>query len=267
MSGNWVQIKQGIEARIAAGEPQPRGVTELPLAEIEVIEEVFQHRSRNQASSRQHAGALAKSLKKRRGTQFDPVTVFWIGDAWALVDGHHRYEAYQAADKQEPIPVRVFTGTLDEAIGEALRGNSRNKLSMGSREKSEAAWRLVAGTGLRIFQVVEASTRTKPTVIKMFKVRNELLEKDAGIDLGSLTWEQAQRVHKGLGAEESTYDEKWEEKQAKALADRLCKTFGSTLGKQPGVLWRALGIYDSRIQDAFLEMVGIDPEEFNLEEF
>lgn len=267
MSSTWVQIKQGIEARIAAGEPQPQGVTELPLGEIEVIESVFQHRSGNQASSWQHSDSLARSLKKQRGKQLDPVMVFWIGDAWALVDGHHRYEAYQAIDNQEPIPVQVFSGTLDEAIGEALRGNSRNKLSMGSREKSEAAWRLVAGTSLRVFQIVDASTRSKPTVIKMCKIRDELLEKDAKIDLGSLTWEQAQRVHKGLAAAEVTYDEEWEAKQAKALADRLSKTFGGSLGKQPGVLWRALGIYDARIQDAFLEIAGVDPEEFNREEF
>ena len=49
--------------------------------------------------------------------------MLWAGDGWVLVDGHHRYNAYQEYEYDDPVPVAVFQGTLDEALGEALRDN------------------------------------------------------------------------------------------------------------------------------------------------
>jgi len=96
-----------------------------------------------------------------------------------------------------PVPVRVFNGSLDEAINEALKGNSKDKLAMSPREKSEAAWRLVTGTALRTFQIVESSTRSKPTILKMRSVKANLGKQNPSLDFAGLSWENAQRLHKG----------------------------------------------------------------------
>ncbi len=131
---------------------------------------------------------------------------------------------------------------------------------MGSREKSNAAWRLVVGTDLSINKTSELSTRSRQTIITMRGVRDTLLQKYPSAYLIDLGWWDAQRVHKGLKLQED-FDDDWMEKQAKELADKLVRLLGKNLGNQPDVLWKALDIYDSRITDRFLENHGIDPEE------
>jgi hypothetical protein len=256
----WIDCKEILQARISAGTEPPPEVTELATADIEIIEEVFQHRSGNQASSGQHIDALVKSLRNRKGVALDPLVVFWVGDSWVLVDGHHRQHAYEAHGRAEPVPVKVFQGTLDEAICEALRGNSRDKLSMGRREKSEAAWRLVIGTSLRTFQIVESSTISKVTIYKMNKARDEIRQKWPDTPLARLSWEDAQNYN-GIAYPEQQFDEEWQEKQSKDLANRLVRHFGSNLGKQPEILWRAIEIYDGRMAEHLKEWLGVAPED------
>jgi hypothetical protein len=256
MSTTWIDDKESLEARISSGEPRPEGVTELPIEEIEVVESVFQHRSGNAAASHKHLETLSKSVRKQKSLRFDPVTVFWVGDGWVLVDGHHRYDAYQEAKVTEPIPVRVFSGSLDEAINEALRGNSRDKLSMNPREKSEAAWKLVVGTNLRVFQIVESSTRTKPTIIKMKKIKEELQEKCPGKDLAEISWVNAQRIHKGLDPLNSPGSDEWHNQKVQKNLKLFVKTFGDTFRGQADILWEVLDLYDSRLLDDLLERYG-----------
>lgn len=253
---HWTDTVKELQARITAGTTSAPDVTELAINDIEIIEAVFQHRSGNQAGSGQHIDALLKSLRNRKRVALDPLVVFWVGDSWVLVDGHHRLHAYEAHERTEPVPVKVFQGTLDEAICEALRGNSRDKLSMGRREKSEAAWRLVIGTSLRTFQIVESSTMSKVTIYKMNKARDEIRQKWPDTTLASLSWEDAKN-YKGMASPEQEFDEEWQEKQAKDLADRLVRTFGSELRRQPEIFWRAIEIYDGRLMDQLKESLGV----------
>jgi ParB-like nuclease domain len=258
---NWTDTVKELQARIAAGTTSAPDVTDLAISDLEIIEDVFQHRSGNQARSGQHIDSLVKSLRNRKGVALDPVVVFWVGDGWVLVDGHHRLNAYEEHGRTEPVPVTVFKGTLDEAICEALRGNSRDKLSMGRREKSEAAWRLVIGTSLRTFQIVESSTISKVTVYKMNKARDEIRQKWPETKLASLSWEDAQN-YKGLASPEQQFDEEWQEKQSKDLANRLVRHFGSNLGKQPEILWRAIEIYNGRLAEQLKDWLGVAPEDY-----
>jgi hypothetical protein len=255
---NWIEAKQMLEKRISGGVAAP-DVTELHIEDIELIEGIFQHRSGNQASSGQHRDALVRSLRSRKGVPLDPLVVFWVGDKWVMVDGHHRHQAYEENGRSDPVPVTVFPGTLDEAIGEALRGNSRDKLVMGKREKSEAAWRLVIGTDLRSHQIVESSTMSKVTIYKMNKVRDAMREEWPNTVLADLSWIVA-RDYEGL-IPEQVIDDEWQEKQAKEIANRLVRTFGGSLGKQPEILWRAIEIYDTRMADQIKESLGVPPED------
>ena len=151
---SWLPAKQAIELRIMQGTLQPMEPDALLLSEIERSDAVFQHRLTSEWVSHRHIQELLKSLKNTKGSPFDPLTVFWIGDGWMLIDGHHRYEAYLQFNFRFSVPVKAFKGTLDEARGEALKANNRDKLPMSASEKSNATWRLIIGSLLSINQTL-----------------------------------------------------------------------------------------------------------------
>jgi hypothetical protein len=97
---------------------------------------------------------MRQSTKAATKNPLEPLTIFWVGNAWLLIDEHHRYQAYRKTGYIEPVPVTVFSGTLDQAIGQALKGNSKDKLAMSKSEKTNAAWRLVISTGLSLNRLV-----------------------------------------------------------------------------------------------------------------
>jgi ParB-like chromosome segregation protein Spo0J len=76
-----------------------------------------------------------------------------IGDKYYILDGHHRLDAYHSAQWSNKIPVKVFSGTLQDARLKALELNSRNKLPMTQADKQEAAWELTKTTELSIKEV------------------------------------------------------------------------------------------------------------------
>lgn len=255
-----IEYKKKIEARISNGSPKPEVEPKfLNIKDVIVVEELFQHRSGNLAASKAHIKGLVKSLRNNKGKPLDPLTVYWIGDGWSVVDGHHRLGAYKEDDYHKPVPVRIFLGSLDEAIGEALKGNAKDKLPMGIREKSNATWRLVIGTKLSINATMAASTQSRQQVCTMRKVRDSLLAKHPDIDLDDLTWWHAWRKHTDTERDEIG-SEDWIESQAGILATRLSRHFGSRLGKQSNIFWRAIEIYDTRLTDDFMNALGIDPE-------
>lgn len=252
---SWLPAKHALELRIMQGTPQPIEPEALMLSEIERADLVFQHRLASEWASHKHVQELLKSLKNTKGSLFDALTVFWVGDAWMLIDGHHRYEAYERFNFSLPVPVRAFMGTLDEAIGEALKTNTHDKLSMSASEKTNATWRLVIGSSLSINQTIQISGSSRQTVVTMRKTRDEILGKTAPGFIGTMTWPQARRWVQGRELQPE-HDQDYLDKQAQALANRLTKAFGNELSRYPEVLWRALEIYDITLQDAFYEYHG-----------
>ena len=144
-----------IQFRQDAGPQQPEPIVRvLPWQTITVKEELFQHRSLTETASGDHALTLAKAIKRQpgkgapRSPRLEPITVWWDGRDWLCVDGHHSLTAYQLAKHSQPVPVRALRGyTLDEAIRASLKGNSKDKLPMTRRCKTEAAWRLTVAGG------------------------------------------------------------------------------------------------------------------------
>ena len=261
-----LQQKAILENRIAQGSPAPENPEVLPLESIRLFPKVFQHRTDSQWWSEDHIRTLVKgmrsSTKAATKRPLEPLTVFWVGDAWALIDGHHRYEAYREIGHVEPVPVTVFSGSLDQAIGQALKGNSRNKLAMSKDEKTNAAWRLVISTGLSLNQLVEASTISKPTIILMKKAMRHLREADPGIVLDELTWREAHRQYQGKEVEELVTDFGWRDKKVAEVAQTLSDTFGGEFKRRPEIFWEAVRHYDSNLIDYFLKMHDIDPEDY-----
>jgi len=259
-----------LERRIAEGSPPPEFPEVLPLESIELIPKVFQHREDSQWASEDHISTLAKSMKNstKAATKhpLEPLTVFWVGNGWVLIDGHHRYEAYRLIAYVDLVPVTVFSGTLDQAIGQALRGNSKDKLAMSKSEKTNAAWRLVISTSLSLNRLVEASTISKPTIALMRKVMRHLREANPHVFLDELTWRDALRQYQGKEDEEFVPDPEWRNKRVAEVAQTLSDTFGGEFKRKPELFWEAVRKYNSNLTDHFLRMHGVDPEDYHVDE-
>jgi ParB-like nuclease domain len=113
--------------------------TTLRVAEIKQVPEVFQ--PRGQTLDEHHVQTLVRAIGNHR--ILDPVLVIQLGQAAYLIDGHHRLEAYAVAGIDVPIPIEHFLGSLEDAILEAGRTNSKAKLPMSQQDRLNFAWRLV----------------------------------------------------------------------------------------------------------------------------
>jgi hypothetical protein len=140
-----------LQEELKTGKPQPDNPTSLPLKTIRYAAPVFQPRlfDGNKADSVSHVMTLKDAVRAKQ--KLPPVTVWWSGKSWRVLDGHHRMMAYQQLtnDKKKPliihsVAVVVFEGTLNQAIAHATECNSRDKLPMSRDDKLDRAWKLVA---------------------------------------------------------------------------------------------------------------------------
>jgi ParB-like chromosome segregation protein Spo0J len=123
--------------RLMTSTPPPQKPDTLPLASIVAMPGLFQPRQEDE----RHISELLRAIRTRG--EVEPLTVIQVGDKAVLIDGHHRLVAYGLAKATSAIPVRYFEGTLEEAVLEAGRANSKAKLPMTNRDRQNYAWRLV----------------------------------------------------------------------------------------------------------------------------
>lgn len=216
-------------------------VTERPprlnLQDIHEYPEVFQPRPLNV----QHIDELKRAIKSRG--EVEPITVMQIGLKAVVIDGHHRRTAYGDAGKREGIPVRYFEGSLEEAVLEAGKANSKAKLQMDNRTRQNYAWRLVM-MDFSKRQIVEAASVSDGQIGIMRRVRKEL----GPLAFDQKYWWQAHNAWKGL-ENHTESDEELEERleaQAANYADRLKKEFGSKLNRNTDLAARALARHFGR---------------------
>lgn len=264
---------EALKKQVDKGKPQPATLpTELPLVEIRQWSKVFQHRSFLGSASESHVRTLATVIKKTKSKSLDPILVWWDGKNWTCVDGHHRYAAYTMAEvgNTHPVPVKVFEGTLSQAMGAAGEANTKNKLPMSNAEKSNTAWRCVLMTDMSKAEAAKASGVSESTIAIMRKVCNQLeartkLAFDDKALLGTtafrdLSWANAKRL--AAGRKESDFD--WDsanEKKAIEMALALRKAIGKEGWKNPEVLAKALELYDSRLPEQLADYWGNQEDE------
>lgn len=142
-----------LEAVRNALEENPKGPSRVPdvldLKDLRVLESIFQPRDLTfrAGDHEAHVDTLAKAIGKPEKPKYlDPITVWWGGDRWYVLDGHHRRLAYERAKIKKGIPVRAFEGTLEEALAQSVSLNSKNKLAMSPQDKMNTAWRLTTCT-------------------------------------------------------------------------------------------------------------------------
>lgn len=241
----------------AGHEAQPGQPTELPLNAIATVAVLFQPRDVDAAwlATDSHVKALTEAVKNKGADVFDPLTVWWSGKQWYLIDGHHRLMALRKAKAEHPklkfdaVRVTVFTGNLHEAIAQSAALNAKDKLAMRKEDKLERAWKLVCLDEATKSQIQDATTISEGTVATMRRRRKELAER--GDDPLDWSWLDA-KSDKPPAAP----DDDWVEAQARNWVRRLAKAFHTKLIDQPEIAARALELYSDRLP---LELVRLWP--------
>lgn len=244
---DFIDARQQVAERIANGAPAPVSPRVLPVAAIETIPELFQQRRIDAQDSNDHVQTLARAIKPGpRGAKqpaLEAITVFWAGDAWCVVDGHHRLAAYRLVAHPAPLPVSVLRGvTLNEAIKASLGANSKDKKELSLRCKTEAAWRFVVAADMSKADIAALSDVAETTVATMRKTIREFQVGHPKADSAGFTWENMRHWKRGVGdtGQLTTADER--------AADKLRRHTEKHLkGVSPQVIFRALGLIDPRL--------------------
>ena len=172
--------------------PQPipkrysAGVSMVPLGDIETEPDVFQVRD----------GGMREALLKHLADELkcndedDALLGLWTGKRIVVIEGHHRLAAYgmiqqEQAKRAVKVPLKVVSVSLLEAIGMAIRHNTRSKDAITRGEEMEGAWLMVLMQNGSIAEQAKASGVSKKQIEKMRKVRKELIAK--GLPKGSLS--------------------------------------------------------------------------------
>jgi hypothetical protein len=204
-------------------------IVKLAPKNICVAEKVFQWRKPqyNMIPSDDHIFEMAKATQ--RTGALEPILVFPVADKYYVMDGHHRLAAYRTAGWKGDIPAIVFTGSLDEAVREALRRNTKNKLPMTAKDRTEAAWRLVKEGRPGVWPDSISETQDlcmvgKGTVDRMRAAWTLLHNGQYGEvkELKGLSWGQANAKLKGSGAQAFDEDSRLEQR-AQNLANDIAR--------------------------------------------
>jgi hypothetical protein len=251
-----------LEAGAAAPE---HNLSELPINQIRMRHSVFQPREFDDpAESESHVQALMGAIKAEPLNRLDPVVVWWSGKHWTVLDGHHRllayervrkggFKQYQADGNQSQrwlVPIKRFKGTLQEALIEATRANSKDKLPMTKDDKMNRAWILtVACKDLSKQAVANSCKVASRTFARMRTKLKEIQEgkpEDWRSEALAMSWREAQRYGE---RPEKDYDDSWQEKLAIDWKKRLGKTFGKKLAEQPDITARAIELYSEQLSE------------------
>jgi hypothetical protein len=244
-----------LKAKAAKKTSSPRH-ERLPLANIRRVPALFQARTGEEDD--RHVAELARAVKTAK--TLEPLLVMQIGRQVYLLDGHHRWLAYEQAGICDAVPVTYFEGTVDEAVLAAGRANTRAKLPMIAQERQNFAWRLVLLGSYSKAQTAEASGVSERQVAVMRQVKKTL-----GAPAHDYTsWWQARREAHGRDGQMSDEDrEVWKEERAADYADRIGKACGPKFRNNAEVAAMALERYfGRRLGDMLGYLRDYFPEEF-----
>jgi len=191
---DFLEARKDAEKRMACGSPEPTKLLRtLPWMQIKTIPELFQQRHIDEEVSKGHVQELARAIKVGlRGAHQDnlaPILVFWIGDAWVCVDGHHRLKAYQWVDHPHSVPVEVLRGaTMERAVQASLGNNAKTQLELTPRCRTEAAWRLELAGGYSKTAIAKLVGVDESSIANMRKALREFKTAHPSSDPKDFTW-------------------------------------------------------------------------------
>lgn len=135
----------------------------------------------------------------------------------------------------EPVPVEGFRGSLQEAVQESIRRNSKDKLPMRLDDKLNAAWRLVLTSHnpvrptMTLPQIEAVTSISQRQVGTMRRALKDLLAEGRTLeDLMDMRWREAFNASKGREMDHLGQGDLTRQK-AEKMCTAICKAVG---GKQ-----------------------------------
>lgn len=237
--------------------PEPQEEPDvLSLEQLRTVESVFQPRglSYREGEHEAHVDVLAKAIGKPDKPRYlEAITVWWGGTAWYILDGHHRRLAYERATVVSNIPVRVFKGSLDDALKESVSLNSKNKMPMSLQDKMNAAWKLTAQTETPKSKVALACSIAESSVANMRRTKSALAALGTTTEqMLEMNWAEAQRVAKGEEKPQIDHDAETE-RRARGYVKSIAKALKDRPHKDPEGFAMALLMLDERLPVRLLE--------------
>lgn len=231
---------------------------ELPLDEIKLAHSVFQPRKMGEGHetgcNEDHLRALVEAIHIEPKHTLDPITVWWSGKYWRVIDGNHSYLAYQRVEslgklKIKTVPVKVFNGNLREAIAESIRLNSKDKLALTKEEKMNRAWIMVCLENYSKSEIARncrvATTTVARMRLKLGEIRDHFKNSEHWKSLAmGLAWDEAKKIPQ---KEIPQRDNSWLENTANDWAERIARNFGNKFATLPDVTARALELYSEKL--------------------
>lgn len=250
----WLAQFDALKARgVSPLSDEERKLRRLPIEAVRTLEAVFQPRQlEDAAASGKHLGELLRVLRDH--DSLDPITVMRIGGEWFCIDGHHRLEAYrQAGGRKTHIPVKVYSGSLEEALQLSVAVNAPDKLNMSKYDKLEAAWRLVILNETSAAQIAKVTTVSERSVQRMRRGLEKVRGLHPSVAFEEWTWATVKRLLLNGDLKESPQD--WQTGKAREWSRLLAKTFCGLPLQHPGVFAQALLRYNPEAAKVIAEEV------------
>lgn len=237
-------------------EPPHADPERLDLSEFTSMVSVFQPRDLDGRyfDDEKHIKTLQDALGKRENPSYlDPITVWWGGDRYYVIDGHHRRIAYQRAGVHKAIPVKLFRGSLYQAIAFSASSNSKDKLPMSKDDKLNRAWFLLTYTDRSRSEVTKACAVSTGTVNNMRATLKALRERGVPEEeLLELSWKDAKDMEQDREKPSVDYDAALQ-KRADDYRKRLYKAFGNRIHTDTEAFAKALLEGDHRLPMSLME--------------
>lgn len=221
-------IRQALAGNPEAPQLPPGG---LPLQDITVCEVVFQRRdiAANRLVSDEHVRDLKRAIQEDPD-QMEPVSVWWGGDGWYLIDGHHRVRAYESAGFTGPVSCRVVSGSLEDALAHVGIANTRNKLPMNKEERMDlAVFYVCLCPEKSVRDIARVSGAGKSSVSTIKKVIMQLVERGEPREkLMDEPWNELRRMARDEPHRDFDFDQ-----ERKVITQEICQKLKPILGKKP----------------------------------
>lgn len=246
MKTNRAKAFASIAKRLRKGaKPSPPSPEALPLHEIATHEPLFQTRSPSKDESETHVSKLYRTIIRKQGNPLDPIQVFWIGDTWCCIDGHHRLKAYNRAIEKghwqasQPVPVDVFQGSLLEASAEGGEENGKARLAMQDNEKNDHAWSFVILDSGPEFSKAETADKTgvsTATIGNMRRVLAFFKDEKPIHDPADFRWKDASYLEQHGEERERGNADEIRRQEVERFARLLRKTFKEKFSRDASLL-------------------------------
>ncbi|WP_371157518.1 hypothetical protein [Jannaschia sp. 2305UL9-9] len=238
MAGLYQEFENGAD-------PKPKTPRKLKLGVLEAVPEVFQVRHGLVSMTRfgQQVGELFKRI--RQGKELDFMTVWWSGERWIVIEGHHRLTAYREHARETKTPqgqyrvaVAVFKGTPKEAEKKAGDDNTKARNQMTSAEIQEWTWRLlVTGTETSPTALVDLTSVSRQQVYRMVDAIKTLKQGGMAIEeMMELGWWRCRTRSQEVPANEEDPKDGLSE-AFKARREKTAKRFFAALEVEFGPTW------------------------------